>query len=731
MANAIDFLKETPQRQSALGFLGVGSPSSGASGGGGLPEDVAALVGNEGGFYQPPVDGKTAASLRPSKVVGLNIMDLIAIKYAANDEQRVRAAAKALGRPDSDFMVKDGDVYLRDAGETVRVGGLGGTTPGEALANLGKEAVATAASNPASTVGNAALAFTAPEAIPSPWVQGALGGLDEAVRRIVGKTVLPGSLGTERLPWGMSDAVAIPVAGGLSAFLTSGVNKLANAGRAPILGGLTKEEVAAGVENLAKSPVPLTLGQATRNPGLLDAEGRLRMLPGALDVARRQGEAQNVAAREAVENFAGAMASGTDPAMLGRNLTNAAAGTLQELKNARARQAGPLYEMAFARPETPPRPAVLSQSGNVWTGSAWADPATLPMGANASHLVQTATAAVDGGALDALPLVGSIDARIGSQNTPEAIRTLLEKAKAQLMFDGKPKNTAEALQGAKQGIDALIQGLGENEAQAKAALMGVKSDLVGFLDANVPGYAQANRTFAEASGSIRDFWDSTLNKVRKLPPDAAWKGPGMLFNPAAPVPAAPSMVEGWKDSLAGLFPQSWDDALAARILQASQGFKASANGGLGNYPGQVAKELGGSPAAMDMWRAGMSPEQFARFKTILDGLGLASQGSKGQSWTFAGQPAMEALQDASMGPVEGVISSALGFGRATSPGRWADLFQEWRFGRNAPKLAEFLFNPPQGWEAMAPPPAVRARIMQSLGLIPREAFTQETGGAFQ
>lgn len=731
MAKALDFLKEAPQRQSALGFLGVGSPSSGPSGGGGLPDDVAALVGNEGGFYQPPVDAKTAASLRPSKVAGLGIMDLIAIKYAANDEQRVRAAAKALGRPDSDFFTKDGDVYLKDAGEAVRVGGLGGATPGEALANLGKEAVATAASNPASTAGNAVLAFTAPEAIPSPWVQGALGGLDEAFRRAVGKTLLPEALGTRKLPWDMADAVAIPAAGGLAAVLTSGVNKLANAGRAPILNGLTKEEVAAGVENLGKSPVPLTLGQATRNPGLLDAEGRLRMLPGALDVARRQGEAQNVAAREAVENFAGGMASGTDPAMLGRNLTNAAAGTLQELKNARARQAGPLYGMAFARPETPPRPVAPSQSGNVWTGSAWADPATLPLEANAGHLAQPAAATVNGGAFDASPLVRSIDAKIASQETPEVIRTLLEKAKAQLMFDGKPKNTAEALQGAKQGIDALIQGLGENEAQAKAALMGVKSELMGFLEANVPGYAQANRTFAEASGPIRDFWDSTLNKVRKLPPDAAWKGPGMLFNPAAPVPAAPSMVEGWKDALAGLFPQSWDDALAARILQASRGFKASANGGPGNYAGQVAKELGGSPAAMDMWRAGMDPERFAQFKTILESLGLASQGSKGQSWTFAGQPAMEALQDASMGPIEGGLASALGFGRVTNPGRWADMFQEWRFRQNAPKLAELLFNPSQGWQHMAPPPAARAKIMQALGLIPREAITQEAGGAFQ
>jgi hypothetical protein len=419
---------------------------------------------------------------------------------------------------------------------------------------------------------------------------------------------------------------------------------------------------------------------------MLDAEARLRMLPGSLDIAKRQGETQNAAAREAVDRFAESMGSGNDVAGLGRNLVNAAGASLQEMKNARARASGPLYELA-----------------------------NLPGGAP----------------LDASPILQGIEAKLASQGTPEAVKSLLEKAKAQLFSNGALRDTPEGLQAAKQGIDALIEGLGENEAQAKAALMGVKSDLMDFMTNNVPGFRTANDAFAELSAPVQVFGDSVLNKVRKLPPDRAATAPGMLFNPQASNPASPSVVQAWKDSIAGQFPQAWDDAVAARILQAARGVKGSASGGPGNFSGQVAKELGGSQAATDMWGAAMSPEQFREFSNLIDTLNRASQGARGQSWTFAGGPAVEALQDATMGPVEGAISRGLDVGRLASPGAWGDAFRDWRFRSNAPKLAELLFNPPQDWQAMLPPSARTMQIIQGLGLLPREGVARDAGGAFK
>ncbi|MBI4958731.1 MAG: hypothetical protein HY915_04465 [Desulfovibrio sp.] len=591
-------------------------------------------------------------------------------------------AAQALGRPESDFTVKDGAVYLNSERGPVRVGGLGGMTPQESLSNLGKEALATTASNPVSTAGNAALAFSSPEFIASPWVQGALGAGDEFARRMVGNYIMPDMYGTRQRPWSMPDTVAVPANGLLSGLFAGVVNKTFGGGN-PILKNLTPGEVAAGAENLAKTPIPLSLGQATRNPALLDAEGRLRMFPGALDIAKRQSEAQNLAARDAVEGFAGGMASSTDPAMLGKNIVDAASNTLQELKNFRARAAGPLYEMARLPSDTP---------------------------------------------LDASGIVQAIDTKLAGQGTPEAVKSLLEKAKAQLFSNGELRNTPEGLQAAKQGIDSLIEGLGENENQARSALMGVKTELMDYMTRNISGFKTANDVFAAHSGPIQSFWDSILNKVRNLTPDNASKAPGMLFNPNAGMPNTPAMVTGWKDQIAGQFPQSWQDAMAARILQASQGFKTSANGGLGNYSGQVGKELGGSQAAMDMWQAGMSPEQYSALKNLVDGLNLASQGSRGQSWTFAGKPSIEALQGASMGPVEGGISKALELGTVVSPGSWAGMFQDWRFKKNAPKLAELLFNPPADWQNMLPPDV---RPYQLAALLPRIMAAQGFGGIIE
>ncbi|WP_243312347.1 hypothetical protein [Fundidesulfovibrio agrisoli] len=752
MTKALDFLiTATPKAQTALGFLGVNAPAPLDAGQAALPDDMASRLGGEANFYRPPVDSKTAESLKPTRVQPLDFKSLVALRYAGDDAQRIGIAAKALDRPTTDFTIKDGSVYMKDGGELVRVGGLGGTNPVDAAANFGKSSVAEFAANPVSTALNVGALATAPftggsslAVTANPLAQGGAATLDDLIRSYIAKRVLPDTVGAPKQSFDLMDAARAGAVGAGAGVATYGLNRLpgamnavsnfvdAAANRFPnglrnimpqrILEGITPEAAQAGASALKESPIPLSLGQATGDPGLLSAESRLRMLPQSLGIAKRAGEAQNAAAKNALEDFAGRNASGSDVSMLGQNTVNGAQTAIQEARNARERTAGPLYDLAFLKPEARQTPTPNAAEW-VWDGNRWADPKTLPLAANPGPIQAGAQSiAPPTTTLDVSPIIQGLDARTNSQNTPEAVRGLLERAKAQIMFNGQPKNTPEALQGAKQGIDALIEGLQPSENQGRAALMSVKNDLMGFMDQNVPGFSTANQRFREMSEPVNALTDGLIGKVAQLTPDNAWKAPGLLLNPNTTTPA---MAANAREALS-LTPQAWNDTVFGRLLQTSQGFKQSANGGMGNYPGQIGKALGGSDNARGMWREAMTPEQHQEFTGLLDALHKASQGTGGQSWTFAGGPAVEAMQNATQGPVDSAVLSALGLGKAFSPSRWADMYRDYLFNKNAGPLADLLFNPPQNWQSLIPRNPANMTAYQGMLALPKGVL----GGLF-
>ncbi len=715
---ASDFLDAPAvNRQSALAFLDD-KPAQAPQA---RPQDDKAYLyaGTDPYAYASPeeVTGAVKKALTPPLVQPLPFEGVAAMHYAQDDASRLKVASKYLGRPESDFFVKDGTVYQKDNG--AKVGGFGGKTLSDFAANAGKEAAGLAVSNPVSTalnVGAAALApFTAGGSslavTANPLAQGGAAAADEMLRTYIGKRLLPQSWGgqPQDLSWG--DAIRTGVVGGGAGALTFGLNRvpgllqaLSNAETGntfmpkKVLAGLTPEAVQTGKAAMESSSIPLSIGQATNNPDLLSIEGRLRMLPQSIDVAKRAGEGQNQAAKDALMSFLERNASSTDPAMLGRNVVNAASAAIEQAKNNRSRVAGSMYDLAFLKPE-PPAPQVPSMGGFVWTGDRWADPKTLSLAANVGNQAggQAANVTANAAKLDVSPIVQGIDSKLNSQATPEAIRSLLGKARAQLLFNGAPRNTPEGLQAAKVGIDALIEGLDPKEAQARAALMGVKSDLMAYMDQEIPGFSLANRTYAEMSEPVNAMTDGLIGKVAGLGPDEAVTAPGKLFGNAT----TPAMVNDLKEKL-GLTPQAWSDALMGKILQTVQGFKGSANGGPGNFSGQMAKQLGGSDASKAMWREAMTPQQNQEFTGLLDAMGAASRGSGGQSWTFAGKNAVEAMQDATQGPIDNAVLTALNAGKLMAPTKWAEYYRDYLFRKNAGPLADLLFNPPPNWARLVP-----------------------------
>lgn len=662
------------------------------------------------------VTGAVKKAFTPPVVQPLTLEGAAAMHYAQDDASRLKVASKYLGRPESDFFVKDGTVYQKDNG--AKVGGFGGKTVSDFATNAGKEVAGLAASNPVSTalnVGSAALApFTGGSSLAAtanPFAQGGAAAADELIRSYVGKRLLPQTWGGKPQDFSWGDAARTGAVGAGVGALTFGLNRVPGLLQAlgnvesgstfmpkKVLSGLTPEAVQAGNAAMEASPIPLSIGQATNDPGLLSVEGRLRMLPQSIDVAKRAGEGQNQAAKDALMSFIERNASSTDPAMLGRNVVNAANTAIEAAKNDRSRVGGSMYDLAFLKPE-PPAPQAPSMSGFVWTGDKWADPKTLSLAANVGNQAggQAADAAANASKLDVSPVIQGINEKLNSQATPEAIRSLLGKARAQLLFNGAPRDTPEGLQAAKVGIDALIEGLDPKEAQARAALMSVKSDLTGYMEREIPGFSLANRTYAEMSEPVNAMTDGTIGKVAGLGPDDSVKAPGMLFGNAT----TPAMVNDLKAAL-GLTPQAWSDALMGKILQTAQGFKGSANGGPGNFSGQMAKQLGGSDASKSMWREAMTPGQGQEFTGLLDAMGAASRGSGGQSWTFAGGPAIEAMQNATQGPIDNAILAALNAGKLANPTKWADLYRDYLFRKNASPLAELLFNPPSNWARLVP-----------------------------
>jgi hypothetical protein len=693
MIDPNDFLNsDMPATMDPKEFLGLTSTTP--------PVPTQAQALSAAGIYEPfaqpdPVGDygtpELKASMVPTKVIPLPFGGQVGMDRAMTPALKMQAAAHFLNRPATDFILgKDGNVWTTN-GE--KVGGLGGTGPVDAAGNLLNTAAAEAYTHPASTalnVGGGLLSTVYPPAagvVASPLWQGSAAAVDEAMNRYLGKNSLPQEVGAQPIPFGVDDLEHIGTAGAAGLLGTWGLNKIPyflkgagnlidqavkgfpNGLRAifpkAALSSVTPAEVAAA-QGAMSGPIPLTLGQATGNPTLLSDEARLRMLPGGLEVAKSQAIDQNAAARGAVDAFTGKYASSPDAAVLGQNTVTGANAVKNALISERGLNAGPVYSQAMG----------------------------------------------SGVTTDLSPVLDTVDNLINSEGTSEMAKSQLRLARKQLFNpDGSLKSTPEGVQAAKEGIDSVIDGLmSKGTPKVAAPVIQTNNALKDLADSSIPDYSRARTLWQNFSEPINQFDNSLLGEISQMGKDDAIKAPGMLLNSGT---TTPSMVARYRD-MGQLNPQAWTDTTMAPLVNASRNFESSALGGPGNYAGTVYKKVLGSDADRAMYQAAMSPEQFQELDTLMDNMRRASQGAHGQSWTFAGPEAKEQLSQDAMGPLARRFDKALSLGVLAQPGKWKEAFQSWAFNRNAPAVANLLFNPPTNWPDLIPYNVINALYQNAM-----------------
>jgi hypothetical protein len=296
-----------------------------------------------------------------------------------------------------------------------------------------------------------------------------------------------------------------------------------------------------------------------------------------------------------------------------------------------------------------------------------------------------------GATLDPAPLVANLDARLTTAKGE--MQSALSTARGYIAT-GKPLSIAEA-HDAKLAIDALIEGRGDKSISkaTKRELVSLQKDLVQSMGAASPDYEAGRAAFESLSPRVRELADGVVGSLAKnregidTLANARW-----VFDPARSTPEAVAQTRqafegaGQGDAWNALVRSYIDDSFARSNI-------VNASGEKGNVPGKFFKSMFGDQRSRDILRSATDPGFYNRFKDFMDVMEAAAKSKPAGSRT-----ATDIGQDPKM---PDTISGVANFtGKALSPSTYANLpdriaqgIVEMRSPEARRKLAAALLDP--------------------------------------
>jgi hypothetical protein len=198
---------------------------------------------------------------------------------------------------------------------------------------------------------------------------------------------------------------------------------------------------------------------------------------------------------------------------------------------------------------------------------------------------------------------------------------------------GKPgemvlDDSVEGMHQAKIALDAMLEKQGDRavDKTTKRLLQGTKTRLVDLLAQASPDYEAGRATFQAMSPPIEEMQKGILGVLQDTSPQGWVKLSKTIFSPQNANPAdiatVRRMVERkdpglWREFIKGYWRQTWELTRQDTL----------------NAGGLWRTKMFGTPAAQNVWRAALGADDFKSLQGLMDVLQATSRVAKGQSGT--------------------------------------------------------------------------------------------------
>jgi hypothetical protein len=257
-----------------------------------------------------------------------------------------------------------------------------------------------------------------------------------------------------------------------------------------------------------------------------------------------------------------------------------------------------------------------------------------------------------------------------------------------------PQNSLLGMHYMKLSLDKMIgdEARGGFSKTSRGALIGLKKELVQFMDELSPTYAKARETFSHFTPNIISVEDGIISKVAGLGDEQAHRASQMVFGGNT----SPVAVERTRNLFVKSGLENDYNAMLRSYLQDTfeQAGKATmGGGGVVNQAPKWQVAMTGNPRQYRILEKAMSPTQFQGFKDMMDvfeAMGRTAGAGAG-SQTMGRQEGAALLRRESGSGVVGQVAGA------SNPLTWGPALKNWlqevRVGSHAEKLAEVMTSP--------------------------------------
>lgn len=496
-------------------------------------------------------------------------------------------------------------------------------------------------------------------------------GLGETIRQGVGRLLVDD-------PIDAGPIVKETATGAAEQALAGGITGFMGRRAARDVSRIDKPAVAALADKANKYDIPLTPAEQTNLPSLKAQQKALSNLPYSSDIMDDFYKMRGGKVSEAVGSILDDISRVEGGELAGQAGKDAASAITSNMTAARAKQAKPLYDKAFAS-KTP---------------------------------------------VDIKPVVSYIDNQLTTAKG--GIKTTLEKARGLLAKPGTEEldDSVIGLHNAKMAIDDMISNARESGIGnvSKAKLMEVKSRLLKQIDAVSPDYKSARALYADVSPGIDKVKEGVVGILSELKDTRLQKAGEILFDPKA---IGPRSVREARGLFYGAKQQDSWNALLRSYLQEhfeKAGREYATAGGVSTQGAKFRATMFGNPKQRDILKAAMEPQQFDALSNLMDVLEATGRASKVGSDTAWNQEAMREIRRQSGGVTSNIVAPH------QIPGRLREWYEQVKLGKYSENLANIVTSPDAVKKLKAlrqvSPRSARATVIaaNALGLLTEEGI---------
>lgn len=461
-------------------------------------------------------------------------------------------------------------------------------------------------------------------------------GLGETIRQGVGRLIVDD-------PVEVGPIVKETATGATEQALAGGITGFMGRRAARDLSRIDRPAVEDLAGKAAKHKIPLTPAEQTNLPSLKAQQKALSNLPYSSDIMDDFYKMRGGKVSEAVGSTLEDISRVEGGELAGQAGRASADKITAGMTAARARQAKPLYDKAFAS-KTP---------------------------------------------VDIKPVVSYIDNQLITAKG--GIKTTLEKTRALLTKPGSEEidDSVIGLHNAKMAIDDMISNARESGIGnvSKAKLMDVKSRLLKQIDAVSPDYKSARALYADVSPGIDKVKEGVVGILSDLKDVRLQKAGQILFDPKA---IGPRSVREARGLFYGAKQQDNWNALLRSYLQEhfeKAGQEYATAGGVSNQGAKFRAAMFGNPKQRDILHAAMEPQQFEALSNLMDVLEATGRAAKVGSDTAWNQEAMREIRRQSGGVTSNIVAPH------QIPGKLRDWYEQVKLGKYSENLANIVTSP--------------------------------------